>query len=114
MHVKEIVREGMGWIDLAQDRDKWRAVMNTVMSVRVSSNADNFVVSRRTSISKRVLRRGVSRFNDETAYWIIRDESRRGQAIYLFSRRRDWLGGPRSLAFQGTGVLCPTLQRPSH
>jgi hypothetical protein len=26
---------GMNWIDLAQDRDRWRAVLNAVMSLRV-------------------------------------------------------------------------------
>jgi hypothetical protein len=26
---------GMDWIDLAQNRDKWRVVMNTVMNLRV-------------------------------------------------------------------------------
>jgi hypothetical protein len=26
---------GMDWIDLAQDRDKWRALVNTVMKLRV-------------------------------------------------------------------------------
>jgi hypothetical protein len=26
---------GMDWIDLAQDRDKWRALVNTVMYLRV-------------------------------------------------------------------------------
>jgi hypothetical protein len=25
----------MDWIDLAQDRDQWRALMNTVMNLRV-------------------------------------------------------------------------------
>jgi hypothetical protein len=25
---------GLDWIDLAQDRDQWRAVMNTVMKLR--------------------------------------------------------------------------------
>jgi hypothetical protein len=26
---------GIDWIDLAQDRDRWRAVVNAVMSLRV-------------------------------------------------------------------------------
>jgi hypothetical protein len=27
--------EGMDWIDLAQDRDQWRALVSTVMNLRV-------------------------------------------------------------------------------
>jgi hypothetical protein len=28
----EIAWDGMNWIDLAQDRDQWRALVSTVMS----------------------------------------------------------------------------------
>jgi hypothetical protein len=27
--------DGMNWIDLAQNRDQWRALVNTVMNLRV-------------------------------------------------------------------------------
>jgi hypothetical protein len=37
--------EGMEWIDLAQDRDRWRALVNTVMKLRVPKNAGNFLSS---------------------------------------------------------------------
>jgi hypothetical protein len=35
MDLREIRWYGMDWIDLAQDRDKWRDVVNTVMNLRV-------------------------------------------------------------------------------
>jgi hypothetical protein len=31
----EIGWDGMGWIDLGQDRDQWRVLVNTVMNLRV-------------------------------------------------------------------------------
>jgi hypothetical protein len=34
-----IGRDGMDWIDVAQDREKWRALVNTVMNLRVPYNA---------------------------------------------------------------------------
>jgi hypothetical protein len=35
MDHREIGWGGMDWIDLAQNRDQWRAVVNTVMNLRV-------------------------------------------------------------------------------
>jgi hypothetical protein len=35
MDLREIGWGGMDWKDLAQDRDQWRAVVNTVMNLRV-------------------------------------------------------------------------------
>jgi hypothetical protein len=35
MDLREIGWDGMDWIYLAQDRDQWRALVNTVMNVRV-------------------------------------------------------------------------------
>jgi hypothetical protein len=34
LDVGEIGSDGMDWIDLAQDRDQWRALVNTVMNFR--------------------------------------------------------------------------------
>jgi hypothetical protein len=34
MDLREIRYDGMDWIDLAQDRDQWRALVNTVINLR--------------------------------------------------------------------------------
>jgi hypothetical protein len=35
MDLREIGWDGVDWIDLAQDRDQWRTLVNTVMNLRV-------------------------------------------------------------------------------
>jgi hypothetical protein len=35
MNLREIVWDGVDWIDLAQDRDQWRSHVNMVMNLRV-------------------------------------------------------------------------------
>jgi hypothetical protein len=35
INLREIGWDGMDWIELAQDKNKWRALVNTVMNLRV-------------------------------------------------------------------------------
>jgi hypothetical protein len=35
----------MDWIDLAPNRNRWRALVNTVMNFRVPQNARNFLIA---------------------------------------------------------------------
>jgi len=35
MNLREMAWEGVNWIHMAQDRHQWRALVNTVMNLRV-------------------------------------------------------------------------------
>jgi hypothetical protein len=52
---------GMGWTDLAWDRYQWRALVNTIMNIRVPYSVGKFLSSFTTGgFSSRAQLRGVS------------------------------------------------------
>jgi hypothetical protein len=45
MALQEVGWAGMDWIDMAEDRDAWRALVSVVMNLRFPQNAGNFLTS---------------------------------------------------------------------
>jgi hypothetical protein len=43
MDLREAGWESMGWVHMAQDRDQWQALVNTVMNLQVPQRVGNFL-----------------------------------------------------------------------
>ena len=62
MDLREVGYGYIGWIGLAQDRDRWWTLVSAVMNLRVPWNARNFLTSwKPVSLSRRNLHHGVSK-----------------------------------------------------
>ena len=45
MDVRKVGWGGMDWVDLAQNRDRWRDLVKSVMNLQVPQNEVNFLSS---------------------------------------------------------------------
>ena len=47
--LQEVGRGCGDWMELTEDRDRWRVLVSTVMILRVPKNAGNFLISCKTN-----------------------------------------------------------------
>ena len=61
MDLREVGCRGVDWIDMAQDRDRWWALVTAVINFRIPYTARNFLTSRKlVSFSRKYLLHGVN------------------------------------------------------
>jgi hypothetical protein len=53
MDLRDTGWDGMDWTGLAQDRDQWRVLVNTIMNLRIPQNSVKFLSSCRIGRSSR-------------------------------------------------------------
>ena len=62
MDLQEVGGSCGDWMELAQDRDRWRAIMSTVMSLRAPKMREiSLLAAEPVSFSRRTLLHGVSK-----------------------------------------------------
>jgi hypothetical protein len=62
MNLHEVGYEGMDWIELAQERDRWQVLVNAVMNLWVPQHVGNFLTSSElVTFSRTTLLHGVNK-----------------------------------------------------
>jgi len=62
MDLQEVECGGVDWIELRQNKDRWRTLVTVVMNLRIPQNAGNFLTSSESvSFSRTTLLHGVSK-----------------------------------------------------
>jgi len=68
--VQEVGRGCEDWMELAQDRDRWRALVSTVMNLRVPKmRGISWLAAEPDRFSRRTLRHGVSKCYPLKHHW---------------------------------------------
>jgi hypothetical protein len=71
MDLREIGWGGMDWIDVVQDTDHWRALLNTVMNLQVSYNIPKFLSSCTIGDFSRTVQRHVVRSRTSEQFFSV-------------------------------------------